>query len=104
MKRLEEKNEEIVSKVLRRGEVNLVIEDQYYKDVPAEEREEYTKYFIKIWSMPLLHNERSTYIIQAFWKEILRRSYLAGKSGAYGKYVHKYGENYRQKFSLYYPK
>ena len=53
--------------------------------------------------MPLLHNERSTNIIQTFWKEILRRSYLASKCAIYTKVVHNYGPHFRQKFSLYYP-
>lgn len=43
-------------------------------------------------------------MIQVFWKEILRRSYLASKSGVYNKDVVFYDDHPRCKFSIFTPK
>ena len=53
---------------------------------------------------PLVHNERSTNVVQAFWKEILRRSYIASRSGVYTRHIVRYGEHPTLKFSIYAPK
>ena len=42
MNRLESQNEQLVGKILRKGRIDLVIEEVYYKDIPKNEREEYT--------------------------------------------------------------
>lgn len=101
----EERNTKRANKVLRSGHgVPAVIEPQFFKDILPEDKEDYEKFFQKIWMLPLMHNERSTNVVQVFWKEILRRSYLASKSGVYNKKVIKYGDHPRQKFSIFYPK
>lgn len=101
----EQRNEKRASKVLRSGKSERApIEPQFWKDILPQDKAEYEEFFQKIWTIPLLHNERSTNVIQVFWKEILRRSFLASKSGVYNKTVVHYDSHPRTKFSVYTPK
>lgn len=69
-----------------------------------EQRDEFTEYYRSIWNIPLLHNERSSGVIQVFWKDIIGKSFVASKLDIYRKIVVRYGDHPRQKLSIYAPK